>query len=94
MEEAIFNELRWETHFEANGLTDAHRFFDIFKERVESNALYEQPPVPEGVVEDPGRLNDASPGVPITVTLDNIRMPIPLIEQDANPALENQGSGD
>lgn len=94
MEEAIFNELRWETHFEANGMADAHRFFDIFKERVESNALYEQPPVPEGVEEDPDRLNDASPGVPITVTLDNIRMPIPLVEIDANPALQEPDSGE
>ncbi|MGB7393960.1 MAG: hypothetical protein WA913_06170, partial [Pricia sp.] len=72
-----------------NGLTDGHRFFDIFKERVESNARYEQPPVPDGVQEDPNRQNDAAPTNPITVTVDNIRMPIPLTELDANPAIEN-----
>lgn len=92
MEEAIFNELRWETFFEGNGLTDGHRFFDIFKERVESNARYEQPPVPEGIEEDPDRQNDAAPTNPITVTIDNIRMPIPLSELDSNPALDDTGS--
>ncbi len=88
MKVAIFNELRWETFFEANGLADGHRFFEIFKERVESNSRYQQPPVPAGVEEDSGRLNDAAPTNPVTVTLDNIRFPIPLSEVDANPTIE------
>ncbi|MEO1011606.1 MAG: RagB/SusD family nutrient uptake outer membrane protein [Bacteroidota bacterium] len=88
MEVALFNEYRWETAFEANGLTDAHRFFPIFKERVEANSRYEQPPVPDGVQEDSGRRNDAAPDVPITLTIDMLRMPIPLTELDANPAID------
>ncbi len=87
MEVAIFNELRWETFFEGNGMTDGHRFFDIFKARVEGNTQYQEPPIPDGVTEDPNRQNDAVPTNPITVTVDNIRMPIPLSEIDANPAL-------
>lgn len=86
--EAVFNERRWELVFEGHGLRDGHRFFQLFEQRVEANPSYVQPPVPEGMEEDGNRRNDAVPDIPIDVTQQNIRFPIPLTEIDTNPLIE------
>ena len=86
--EALFNELRWELSFEGHGLRDGHRFFNLFKQRVEEHPSYVQPgPVGD---EDAGRQGDAVPDVPIDVTIDKLRFPIPLVEKRTNPAIGDE----
>ena len=88
--EAVFNERRWELVFEGHGLRDGHRFFQLFEQRVEAHPNYEMPQVPEGMEEDGGRRNDDVPDIPIDVTMENIRFPIPLDEIDTNPEIEEE----
>jgi len=85
--EAIFNERRWELAFEGHGLRDGHRFFDIFEQRVEASPNYELPPLVGDA--DKQRVFDAVPEVPIDVTMENIRFPIPQREIDTNPAISS-----
>ena len=84
--EAIYDEHRWETAFEGHDLTVGMRFFDIFEARVEAAPNYVVPPPASGEVNGRQR-EDAVPEVPIDVTLNNLRYPIPDIERLTNPAL-------